>query len=187
MSYLTMVTNNNVNPISASLYNLKYSSGYNNMLHDLGIESYFKPRTSSSRRLLQTASNADLNPRLKALGYSSAYFAMNFNYMFLAIVVILAVFGMVWLLGRCNHHKGIMKVASFFLRDILFTVLFFCVNSMAFSMGVQCRYLLVGQQWDTPLIISWIVALLSFVLLIGYLAFYCRSYTDFDDFHKKFK
>ena len=107
--------------------------------------------------------------------------------MYVAILGILLVFGLVWLLGKCAKSERTMKIASFFLKDILFTVLFFCVNNMAFCMGLQCRYLLLDQHWDTPLILSWIVALSSLVTLIGYLTFYCRSYVEFGDFHEKFK
>jgi hypothetical protein len=69
-----------------------------------------------------------------------------------------------------------MKIASFFLKDILFMVLFFCVNTMGFSLGIQFRYLMFDQVWNAPMILSWILAILSLIMLVGYLIYYVRSY-----------
>jgi hypothetical protein len=55
-------------------------------------------------------------------------------------------------------------------------VLFFCVNNMGFSFGIQCRYLMFNQVWNAPMILSWVVAIMSLVMLVGYLIYYVRSY-----------
>jgi hypothetical protein len=55
-------------------------------------------------------------------------------------------------------------------------VLFFCVNTMGFSLGIQFRYLMFDQVWNAPMILSWILAILSLIMLVGYLIYYVRSY-----------
>jgi hypothetical protein len=49
-AYLGLSTVNNVNPVEASIYSLKYMSGYNQMFTNFNI-SYFS-RSETSRRLL---------------------------------------------------------------------------------------------------------------------------------------
>lgn len=108
--------------------------------------------------------------------------------MYGAIVVIVLIFLIVYGIGKCTRKEKVLKVAGFFLKDVAFTLLFFSVNNMGFSFGLQCRYLLIGQVWEMALYISWILAIMSLVLLIVYLVFYIKSSADeFGDFHDKFK
>jgi hypothetical protein len=77
-------------------------NGYNNMIDNLGI-TYFNTTSQTSRRLLATSTEEDVNVRLIAMGYNSAHLIYNFNYMYLAIVGIMVIFGVVHLLGKCAH------------------------------------------------------------------------------------
>jgi hypothetical protein len=161
-------------------------NGYNQFFANLNI-SFFN-RSAASRRLLQSVSESQMNARLVSLGYESPHLIVNFNYMYGAIVVIVLLFLIIYAVGKCTKKDKVMKVAVFFLKDVAFTLLFFCVNNMGFSLGLQCRYLLIGQTWDAPLYVSWIFALLSLVLFIVYLVFYIKSsIDDFGDFHSKFR
>ncbi len=163
-------------------------SGYNKLFSDLNITFFDTTFKSTSRRLLQQASSSEeVNVRLKALGYDSPHLIMNFNYMYGAIVILILVFLIVYWVGKSANKEKVVKVASFFLKDIVFMLLFFCVNNMGFCLGLQFKYLLIGQEWTAPLYISWMLALLSMVILLVYLIYYMKNTLDFGDFSDKFK
>lgn len=184
-TYLTMSTVNNVNPVTSSLYNLKYMSGYNRMFENLNIN----PNTTAAarRRLEETAATSSLNARLQALGYSGPHLVQNFNYMYMAIVFLIVVFGIVYLVGKYKQYPKTLKVGVFGLKNVVFTFLFFSVNNMGFSLGLQFRYLTVGQVWDAFMAVSWVLAILTLVLMVVYLYFYIKSLDGFEEYHDKFK
>jgi cysteine-rich repeat protein len=184
-TYLTMSTVNNVNPVTSSLYNLRYMSGYNRLFDNLGIEV---SAAASSRRLLQSSGGSEaLNARLQALGYSGPHLIQNFNYMYMAMVFLVLAFGIVYLVGKYKDFKRTLKVGVFGLKNVVFTFLFFSVNNMGFSLGLQFKYLSAGQVWDAFMVVSWLLAILTLVLLAVYLYFYIKSFEGFEDYHDKFK
>jgi hypothetical protein len=65
--------------------------------------------------------------------------------------------------------------------------LFFNVPNMGFSFGLQCRYLMFGQNWTTPLYVGWVFTGLSLVMLLGYLVWYMARPAAFKDFTERFK
>ncbi len=77
--------------------------------------------------------------------------------------------------AKASGKDTLKKVASFFLKDIVFMLLFFSVNNMGFSMGLQFKYLMFGQNWTTPLYVSWALALFSLLILIIYLTYYIKN------------
>jgi hypothetical protein len=85
VSYLSLSTVNNLDPIQSTLYNFKYMNGYNNMMENIGT-TYFNTSAKTSRRLLASLAQ-NMNVRLEAIGYNSPHLISNFNYMYIAIVV----------------------------------------------------------------------------------------------------
>jgi hypothetical protein len=120
-----------------------------------------------------------MNKRLVALGYSNPHLIVNFNYMYMALVGIILLFLVLYVIGRCSKSEKIMGIGAFFLKDIGFAFLFFNVSNMGFSFGLQCRYLMLAQEWEAPLYLSWVFAVLSLVLLIIYLAYYVKITFEF--------
>lgn len=183
-SYLSVSTVDNLNPIEASLYSLKFMNGYNKMFEN---STFFQSSIQSRRLLQQTSSDIVMNARLNSLGYMSPHLLENFNYMYVAIVGVIIVFLIVYGVGRCIKNEKVQKVGVFFLKDITFSLLFFNISNMGFSFGLQCRYLTIGQVWTTSLYVSWVFALLSLVIMVVYLIYYMKSTIEFGGFCDKFK
>lgn len=106
--------------------------------------------------------------------------------MYMVIILLIVVFGIAYLVGRCKNSEKILKVSTFFLKNIVFSFLFFSVNNMGFSLGAMFRYRLWNQTWTASLYVSWILAALTVVLLVGYLYYYVRYTVEFTDFSDKF-
>lgn len=186
-TYLGLSLVNDVNPVSSSLYYLRYMSGYNRLFENFNLTLSFVPPVS--RRLLESVSTLatnDINVRLNALGYSGPHLIQNFNYMYILIISLLFVFGLVYLVGYLKEHDKAKNIGTYVTKNIVFMLLFFSVNNMGFSLGVHIKYLSSGQIWTASMYVSWVLALFTTLLLVGYLYYYIRNTVEFSDYTDKF-
>jgi hypothetical protein len=104
--------------------------------------------------------------------------------MYGAIVLVILLFLIVYGIGNCINSEKVLRVAVYFLKDVAFALVFISVNNMGFSFGLQCRYLLIGQVWDTPMYVSWAFAIFSIILFIIYLIIYGKSTNqEYEGYH----
>jgi hypothetical protein len=103
--------------------------------------------------------------------------------MYGAIVFVVLLFLMIYCIGKCTKNEKVLRVAVYFLKDVAFALVFISVNNMGFSFGLQCRYLMIDQVWDTPMYVSWAFAIFSIVLFVTYLIIYALSTEEFGGYH----
>lgn len=99
--------------------------------------------------------------------------------MFILIMAVMLFGFCVYLFYRWSYSPTAKKIYNFVLKEIAFSLLFFSVNLMGMSFGVQCRYLLVGQNWTASLVVSWLFAILSLVIFLTYVIYYIVCSSEF--------
>jgi hypothetical protein len=66
------------------------------------------------------------------------------------------------------HNNQLKRVASLFLNEYLIYIIAFNINNMGFSVGIHFRYLSSIIYWDRWMIGSWILNLISLIIIIMY-------------------